>query len=216
MFYSECPQWDRHKRKHTVLLKHTHFHVWPTGPFQWNGPYLFLVVLATTWCGVVASQSVAARRFPRVCVFLFLPSSSFLFSFFVSPAFFLLFCIPPPIFLSLSLFLFLLQAQVLTEVQYRMPADCCFSHSLPSEMVCCSIPLSMSAAEHGRPRLLHYITVSAWCCRALIMRSLSTFSQLTVEELVHLHTHGCTAGIGYVLFRFIWFLWRYCDPVCVH
>lgn len=69
MFYFGGPQWDRHKHTHTHSPPHTHF-VWPSGPFQWNGPYLFLIVLATTWCGVVASQSVAARGFPRVCVFL--------------------------------------------------------------------------------------------------------------------------------------------------
>lgn len=83
---------------HTQPSSHTHF-VWPSGPFQWNGPYLFLIVLATTWCGVVASQSVAARGFPRVCVcFSFLLSFLFLFCF----SCFLSFILHPPPYFSIS------------------------------------------------------------------------------------------------------------------
>lgn len=33
------------------------------------------------------------------------------------------------------------------------------------------------------------------------MQSLSTFSRLTAEELVHLHKRGCTAGFGLVPFQ---------------
>lgn len=98
-----------------------------------NWPFLFLVVLAKTWCGVVASQSVADCGFPRMCSSLSLPiliSLSFLFfsklllcfSFF----FLLLSCKS-----SLSLLLFLSLPSLfppnvgLIEVQYWMPADCC-------------------------------------------------------------------------------------------
>lgn len=47
------------------------------------------------------------------------------------------------------------------------------------------------------------------------MQSLSTFSQLTVEELVHLHRHGCTAGLGLVPFQSNQFWAGYQDLVCV-
>lgn len=144
---------------YTHSRPHRHFLVRPTGPFQWIEPYLFLVVSATTWCGVVASQSVAARGFPRVCVCVFFFSALFFLLFFSLCFCFLSFILQiPPISLSLSLVFLLLQAQVWLRYS-TVCQSIAAPHSLPSETVCCSVPLSMSAAEHGRPRLLHYITV---------------------------------------------------------
>lgn len=57
----------------------------------------------------------------------------------------------------------------------------------------------MSTTEHGRTRLLHYRTVCLCFCSTWLMQSLSTVSQLTVEELVHLHNPGCIAQLGPIL-----------------
>ncbi len=173
-----------HTHTHTVL--HTHILVslfWPTGPFQPNRPFLFLVVSAKTWSWS-CSVSVCRRLWVPSCMFLppsisfslslclsFGPSCSLPSSLSLSLLLSFFFAFSSLSFsLSSSLELFLSfspsPSSVLIEVQYYMLADCCPSLSPIMMVACCSIPLSMSAAEHGRPRLLHYITVSACCCRA--------------------------------------------------
>lgn len=48
------------------------------------------------------------------------------------------------------------------------------------------------------------------------MQSLSTFSRLTAEELVHLHRHGCTAGLRFVTFQFSQFWSAKIQLVCLN
>lgn len=130
--------------------------------------------------GVVASQSVAACGFPRVCfsfylspLFLSLPFfwsllfpaqlSLCFFCFSISFASNLFFFKTPPLSSS-----FCLSPSSQAQFWLRYSTVCqpiAAPHSLPSVMACCSMPLSMSAAEHGRLRLLHYIIMSACCCR---------------------------------------------------
>lgn len=78
-----------------------------------------------------------------------------------------------------------------------MLAGCCpassLSLSLITTVACHTVPLSMLTAEHGSTRRLHYIRVCLRWCSTPLTQSLSTISQLTVEELVHLHNPGCVA-----------------------
>ena len=167
-----------HTHTHTVLYTHTLVSLfWPKA----NRPFLFLVVSAKTWSWS-CSVSVCRRLWVPSCMFLLPPISPYISFYFslvplvlctalslslsLSLSLFISFAFGSPLPLALSLSLSVSPSSVLIEVQYCMLADCCPSHSPIMMMACCSIPLSMLADEHGRPRLLHYITMSACCCRA--------------------------------------------------
>lgn len=130
--------------------------------------------------GVVVSQSVAACGFPpslsllpsspSVSRFPLHPSCSLLNLFFFFKFNLLFPWLVPSFFAPLlsSSFLSSLSLSKLSSDRGTVPyagrwLPPCF---LPSLTVCCSIPLSMSTAEHGRPGLLHYITMCSCCCRA--------------------------------------------------
>lgn len=134
--------------KHIHSSPHTHTHLlvplfWPTGSFQPNRPFLFLIVSAKT-CSWSCSVSVCRCLWVPSCMFL-LPSISFsiflCFSFGSScslpSSLFCFFCLYFFFFFlpSLALTLFL-QSQFSPEVWYCMPANCCPSLS-PIMMVAC-------------------------------------------------------------------------------
>lgn len=196
--------------KHTYIVLHTYTHLlvslfWPTGSFQPNRPFLFLIVSAKT-CSWSCSVSVCRCLWVPSCMFL-LPSISFsmflCFSFGSScslpSSLFCFFCLYFSFTLSSSYSLFpisVLTGGMVLYASQLLPLT--LSHhdgGLPQHN-----SFSMSAAEHGRPRL---------------MQSLSTFSQLTVEELIHLHKCGCTAGFGLIRFQSNQFWKQYQDPACV-
>lgn len=197
---------DYSKRSYICTQFSTHILVPPYSgrldPSSWICLSCFTSSQQRLVLGVVASQSVAACGFPCVffsSIYSLLSTSIFFFylgfllifgqlsvSFSASFAsllssvasfFFFAFSCSPIFSLSFC------PSSVPIEVLYCMPADCCL-HSPPIMMVaCCSKPLSMSAAEHGRPGLFHYITMCACCCSAYITGSLRTISQLAVSEL---------------------------------
>lgn len=189
---------------------HTHRHVrslfWPTGPFQPNQPFLFLVVSAKTWWWS-CSVSVC-RRLWVPCMFLLLPivlsfSSLSLrqspppslpssgFGSFVSFDFHLLpvvsLSLPLPSFLPLCLSLLFSPSSVLNEVQYRMRVHCCPSLSLSRQRWLAAAHRSACRLLNaGGSGILHYVTVSACCCRAL--------NHAESEHL--LPAHGGRVGTG--------------------
>lgn len=197
---------DYSKRSYICTQFSTHILVPPYSgrldPSSWICLSCFTSSQQRLVLGVVASQSVAACGFPCVFFFFHLLPSLYLYFFFLPwfppdlwPALCFLLCLFC-FFIVLRCFFFFFAfscspifslsfcpSSVPIEVLYCMPADFCL-HSPPIMMVaCCSKPLSMSAAEHGRPGLFHYITMCACCCSAYITGSLRTISQLAVSEL---------------------------------
>lgn len=216
-----CPQWgiyiSAHSSPHTYLFLYSGW----LDPSSWIGLSCFSSSQQRHVLGVVASQSVAACGFPRVFFFFHLSPSLYLSAFYFSVTPDLCPALSVSFFASFASFFALSCSSLfLSKLCSNWGIVLYASWLLPSlspilTVACCSIPLSMSAAEHGRPRLLHYIRMCACCCSAYIMWSLRTFSQLTVNELVRLHKRGCRTGFELVPPQSNWLQKWYQNVVCV-